>query len=455
MKRKTFKVGVSLLLSSAVVFGTAFTLPQASVPTKAKQQNISGDRIYHDIAWMSNRDNARVAGTEGEHRTAAAIAKRFRKLGLDVKIQKFPFKTFISHGQELTLLSPENKTIEAKTFTYSPSTPEQGLSAEVAFAGLGKPEDFAGVDVKGKIALIQRGELTFYEKVQNAAKAGAIGAILYNNVSGALNGTLGQETDIPAIGLSDVDGKQLQELIAAGKRVSVTMKVKTEILDTYSQNVIGTLKASKKASTKKTLILGAHYDGVDTPAANDNASGTSTMLEVARALSHKKLNMNVKFIAFGAEEAGLVGSEYYVQSLQDKDKANIVGMINMDMVGVGDTFNILTASPDAKSFVADHAAKLADELKLPYERGYSTRSDHAPFEVAGIPVAFVHVSEDPYYHSDEDTLDKIQKDMLKKSGTLVVNLIKEIAGKPKQPVGKPVHGMKEIRGLKHELPAVK
>jgi aminopeptidase YwaD len=455
MKRKTFKIGISLLLSSAVVFGTAFTLPQASVPTKAKQQNISGDRIYHDIAWMSNRDNARVAGTEGEHRTAAEIANRFRKLGLDVKIQKFPFKTFISHGQELTLHSPENKTIEAKTFTYSPSTPEQGLRAEVAFAGLGKPEDFAGIDVKGKIALIQRGELTFYEKVQNAAKAGAIGAILYNNVSGALSGTLGQETDIPAIGLSDVDGKQLQELIAAGKRVSVTMKVKTEILDTYSQNVIGTLKASKKASTKKTLILGAHYDGVDTPAANDNASGTSTMLEVARALSHKKLNMNVKFIAFGAEEAGLVGSEYYVQSLQDKDKANIVGMINMDMVGVGDTFNILTASPDAKSFVADHAAKLADELKLPYERGYSTRSDHAPFEAAGIPVAFVHVSEDPYYHSDEDTLDKIQKDMLKKSGTLVVKLIKEIAGKPKQPVGKPAHGMKEIRGLKHELPAVK
>jgi aminopeptidase YwaD len=455
MKIKTFKVGMSLLLYSAVVFGTAFTLPQATVPTEAKQQNISGDRIYHDIAWMSNRDNARVAGTEGEHRTAAAIAKRFRKLGLDVKVQKFPFKTFISHGQELTLLSPENKTIEAKTFTYSPSTPEQGLSAEVAFAGLGKPEDFAGVDVKGKIALIQRGELTFYEKVQNAAKAGAIGAILYNNVSGALSGTLGQEADIPAIGLSDVDGKQLQELIAAGKRVSVTMKVKTEILDTYSQNVIGTLKASKKASTKKTLILGAHYDGVDTPAANDNASGTSTMLEVARALSHKKLNMNVKFIAFGAEEAGLVGSEYYVQSLQDKDKANIVGMINMDMVGVGDTFNILTASPDAKSFVADHAAKLADELKLPYERGYSTRSDHAPFEAAGIPVAFVHVSEDPYYHSDEDTLDKIQKDMLKKSGTLVVKLIKEIAGKPKQPVGKPAHGMKEIRGLKHELPAVK
>ncbi|AUS08904.1 DUF4910 domain-containing protein [Laceyella sacchari] len=455
MKIKTFKVGMSLLLSSVVVFGTAFTLPQASVPAKAKQQNISGDRIYHDIAWMSNRDNARVAGTEGEHRTAAEIAKRFRKLGLDVKIQKFPFKTFISHGQELTLHSPENKTIEAKTFTYSPSTPEQGLRAEVAFAGLGKPEDFAGIDVKGKIALIQRGELTFYEKVQNAAKAGAIGAILYNNVSGALSGTLGQETDIPAIGLSDVDGKQLQELIAAGKRVSVTMKVKTEILDTYSQNVIGTLKASKKASTKKTLILGAHYDGVDTPAANDNASGTSTMLEVARALSHKKLNMNVKFIAFGAEEAGLVGSEYYVQSLQDKDKANIVGMVNMDMVGVGDTFNILTASPDAKSFVADHAAKLADELNLPYERGYSTRSDHAPFEDAGIPVAFVHVSEDPYYHSDEDTLDKIQKDMLKKSGTLVVNLIKEIAGKPKQPVGKPAHGMKEIRGLKHEFPAAK
>ncbi|MFC7442532.1 M28 family peptidase [Laceyella putida] len=353
------------------------------------------------------------------------------------------------------MLSPGNQAITTKVLSYSPSTPEQGLQAELKFAGLGKVADFAETDVKGKIALIQRGELSFYEKVQNAAQAGAIGAIVFNNTTGMINGTLGQPSDIPALGLSDADGKHLKDLIESGQNVTVSMKVKTEILDTYSQNVIGTHKAAKKAATAQTLILGAHYDGVDTPAANDNASGASTMLEVARVLSSKKLDMNLKFIAFGAEEAGLVGSEHYVNSLKPKDKEKMAGMINMDMVGVGDTFNILTASPDAKSFVADLAEQEAIELNLPHQRGYSTSSDHVPFEEAGIPVAFLHLSDDPNYHTDGDTLDKIQKDLLKKSGTLVANLIRKIAAEPKPLAGKWTSNIKEIHGMKREPMATK
>lgn len=157
------------------------------------------------------------------------------------------------------------------------------------------------------------------------------------------------------------------------------------------------------------FVLGAYYDGVDTPAANDNASGTATMLEVARVLSKKRLDHNIRFIAFGAEEAGLVGSRKYVASLSAEEISNISAMINMDMVGVGDTLYIMTAADGAESFVADEATRLAEEMGLAHGRSWSTRSDHVPFAEAGIPVAFLHYAPDPNCHTDEDTIDKISK----------------------------------------------
>ncbi|WP_279388924.1 M28 family peptidase [Baia soyae] len=426
MKKAIRNTAMGLMLSIPLVFTTAFA---SSVPVQDKghaKPRVSEERIYRDIAWMASKDDARMAGTPGEHQAAKVIAQRFKKLGFDVKMQRFPFTRFESHGAALTVSQPENKSFETAPLTYSPSTPAQGLSADLVYAGLGAESDFASVDVKGKIALIKRGTLTFYDKTQNAAKAGAIGVVIFNNTTGKLGGTLGQQTSIPAIGLTDTDGALLVNMLSGGQKVTTTMKADTEVVNTYSQNVIGTYKA-KNARKAKTLVVGAHYDGVDSAAANDNASGTATMLEVARLASQKKLDMNVRFIAFGAEEAGLVGSEFYAKSLKPEEAANISAMVNMDMVGVGDQLGVMTASANAQSFVADLAVEKAEELQITPNRGFSTRSDHASFEPLGIPVAFLNVGEDPNYHSDQDTLDKIQKPNLKNVGTIVTNLVLDIA----------------------------
>lgn len=438
-------ITVGLFLTFTLLFTTAFS----GLTVNEQSHKLSTERIYQDIAWMASKDDARVAGTEGEWHAAKVIADRFRKLGLKVEIQRVPLTRFVSHGAELKINQPEIRSLNTAPLSYSPSTPNQGITANLVFANLGTESDFATVDVKGKIALIQRGSLTFYDKTQNAAKAGAIGVIIYNNASGIVNGTLGQETAIPALGISDTDGANLVHLLNSSQQVNITMKADTEIIQTYSQNIIGTYQAAKKSDPAKTLILGAHYDGVDTAAANDNASGTATMLEVARLLSKKKLDMNLRFIAFGAEENGLIGSRYYTQSLKPEEIDNIVGMVNMDMVGVGDTINVLTASPNAQSFVADLAVEKAKELNISPSRGWSTRSDHAPFEAVGIPVAFLHVSEDPYYHTDHDTLDKIQKENLRHVGTLVANLMVDIADIPKKVVPTKPEQLKELHLKEH------
>ena len=105
---------------------------------------------------------------------------------------------------------PENKILHADTMDYSPLT---NVSGELVFAGLGYPENFTYRSFNGTIALIKRGELWFYEKVRNAYDAGAIGAIIFNNMPGNLSGTLMNGSEIPAFSLSQADGNYLLELM--------------------------------------------------------------------------------------------------------------------------------------------------------------------------------------------------------------------------------------------------
>ncbi|GGA43646.1 aminopeptidase YwaD [Kroppenstedtia guangzhouensis] len=430
MKGKRVGIVSVLALAIVLVFSTsAYATPPSG---KNPAERVSAERIYGHIAKLADRDNARMTGFEGEHRAADYLVKELKRYGLKVERQTFPILAFRSHGSEVKITTPDEKTLESHTFTYTPATPKGGLTAELADAGLGLPEDFSG-DVKGKIALIQRGEISFFEKAQNAAQAGAVGAIIYNNTEGPVNGTLGEPAQIPVVSLSKEDGEALKSQLTTGQRVEATMVADVELFPSHSQNVIGTIPAQKGPKKAKTIVVGAHYDGVDSAAANDNASGTGTLLELARVLSKEKLHHNVRVIFFGAEEVGLVGSTRYVESLSKGERDNIAAMINMDMVGVGDTIGIMTASETADSFVANLAEELVKKGGHDYERYTSTRSDHVPFEEAGIPTAFLNYHPDPYYHTKEDTPDKISKENLHHMGTLVTRLTHTLADNNKLP----------------------
>ncbi|MGE5630696.1 MAG: M28 family metallopeptidase [Caulobacteraceae bacterium] len=212
-----------------------------------------------------------------------------------------------------------------------------------------------------------------------------------------------------------------------------------EVVYGTSQNVIGTLKADRGNKHNGTIVMGAHIDCVNTPGANDNASGVATMLEAARVLSKEKLAYDIKFAAFGAEEIGLVGSYQYVNSLSEEELSDTVAMINMDMVGVGDTVGVMTVNEDAESFIADLAEAYLDKFGYRHSRSTSSSSDHEAFELSGIPSVFLDVNPDPYYHTDEDSLDKIQLDNLYKVGSLVTAMTYDIA---KTPMPQSFNGLK-------------
>lgn len=446
MKRGLILVLAFMLMMSSAVY--------AAPVHKDIFTEVSSENIYRHIVELTRNDtdNSRVTGFPGELAAANYIAKQFEACGLGVEWSEFPVLAFLSHGADVIV---NGESLEATTFTFTPSTPEGGLNADIVYCGLGLPEDFTDKDVNGKIALIKRGDITFFEKTQNAAAAGAAGVIIFNrdDADEMINGTLGEPTDIPAVALSGIDGRSLAAAIEDGDVQEVTMIADTEMEESSSQNVIGTLKAARGNKAAKTIVIGAHYDGVDVPAANDNASGTATMMEIARVLSSQKLAYNIKFMAFGAEEIGLVGSEQYVTSLTDEELNNIVAMINMDMVGIGDTVGVMTLEEEADSFVADLAEVYLNKFGFEYERSTSSSSDHANFEAAGIPSVFLNYGPDPYYHTDDDTLNKIEWDKLYNMATLVTAMTYDMA---KTPMPEAYNGLKAKANKYHfineELP---
>jgi subtilisin family serine protease len=111
--------------------------------------------------------------------------------------------------------------LEAMGIRFSAPTPAEGITGPIRFAGLGTPEEVAAADLEGAIALIERGDLTFTEKVANAAAAGAVGVLIFNNLPGNYSGTLAGAGAIPALSLSREEGLVLREADSASIRLIV------------------------------------------------------------------------------------------------------------------------------------------------------------------------------------------------------------------------------------------
>jgi hypothetical protein len=173
-------------------------------------------------------------------------------------------------------------------------------------------------------------------------------------------------------------------------------------------NVVGTKTGT--VHPDQVYIVGAHFDSVGNPGADDDASGVATVLETARIISRYDCDYTVRFIAFDCEEVGLIGSKAYVV---DHGSDDILGMVQADMVAHDPGTNLAyvlgrTASDPIKTSLGDAIDEYGDGLTyaimgdLPY-------SDHAPFEAAGFQACLLIESEfsnNPYYHTQQDSLEQ-------------------------------------------------
>jgi len=197
-----------------------------------------------------------------------------------------------------------------------------------------------------------------------------------------------------------------------------------------SSNVI----AVKPGKTDRQIIVGGHYDSVAAgKGADDNASGIGVILEVAEILKDVNTPYTIKFIAFGAEEAGLQGSKVYASKMSEEEIKNTIVMVNLDSLAVGDKMYAY-GNEGKKGWFRDKALQIAKKLKLNMETNPGINpeypagttgdwSDHKYFKDLGISYLYFEATNwelEPYdgytqteldgeiWHTRKDTLEYIE-----------------------------------------------
>jgi len=193
---------------------------------------------------------------------------------------------------------------------------------------------------------------------------------------------------------------------------SVTLNIVNKLIADYqTQNVLGYIPAKRKCKRKKFFVLTAHYDHLGMMGetatfngANDNASGIAMMLTLMKYFSENNPEYSVLFIAFGGEEAGLLGSKYYVENpIVPLNKMKF--LYNVDMMGTGsEGIQVVNSTEHPKEFERLKAInKKYDLVKVIKPRGKAANSDHYWFEEAGVPSFFSYtLGGVTYYHDIQD-----------------------------------------------------
>jgi Zn-dependent M28 family amino/carboxypeptidase len=249
--------------------------------------------------------------------------------------------------------------------------------------------------------------------------------LVFNDSAGALQGVLADAEPVPAATISGDSGQQLLGMLAGGP-VSVNFSVDGQTEQLSATNVIAELPGSRPDAG--TVMFTAHLDSVPAgPGANDNGSGSAVVLELAHELAQRSpadRPMTVRFALFGAEELGLDGSRYYVQSLSDADRQAIRADVNLDMVGVGDAWRF--GGTEDLVQLALGAANDLGQRALPLRGPLSGASDHASFLDAGVPAVFLYRVEDPNYHTAGDVASLVDPGALSQAGTIALKVLDKL-----------------------------
>ncbi|ELU37922.1 aminopeptidase Y [Rhizoctonia solani AG-1 IA] len=414
-KMKAFAATATILcLCSEHVLALPSWLPWPKELTpKAYQESITIDGLMtHAKKWQEFADRAngtRSFGTKGYQLSADYVYDLAKRSGYKVTRQgvKYPQSTIYSQG-----LTVEDKVFGKGQVIYSPATPKEGITASLVLVP-DKPDnvtgagcdvsDYAGLDLVGKIALVARGSCAFAIKSTLAKNAGAAGAIIYNNVanqgpiSSRISYNVSESVPTVMIGLEAAEPfiARLNASESSGPVVA-TLKVDSLVKDVISENIIA---QTLWGNQNNVIHVGGHLDSVPAgPGVNDDGSGSATVAELLVQLAKFKPSKNaVRFSWWTNEEIGLIGSQYYVDSLSDAEKKKIALYINLDMTaspnylyGIHDGDNSagsnnVTPPPGSaaleKLFQDDFESK-----KLPWASyAFTSSSDYDAFLKAGIP----------------------------------------------------------------------
>ncbi len=396
--------------------GAACNVRVNNTPEKLLQcVTLAGVRT-HQAALQAIADangGNRVGGSPGYDASADYAAAVLQAAGYEVTRQAFQFQTFVQLTPSILeqVAPPPVGPIANTIMSYSGSGDVTAPAHSPGGPDGCEASDFAGFPA-GSIALIARTACTFAIKATNAYNAGAAGVVIYNNQAGPLNGTLGTTfmLDIPVTSVTQAVGQQLVNT------PGLALRLKT---DTFrgiatTENVFAETPTGDPSSV---VMVGAHLDSVNAgPGINDNGSGVGAILETARMLARTPVQNRVRFVLWGAEESGLVGSNYYVNSLSQEERDAIALYLNFDMIGSPNHVFFVYDGDDSDGVGAGPGPAGSDEIEkvfegfyqargLPYKgTDFSGRSDYGPFINAGIPAGGVFTGAEGVKTAEEAAL---------------------------------------------------
>jgi len=421
----------------------------------------------------------RKPGTPEDAVTSAYIRDCFRQAGLKLLFedgfQKFEIVADVKSGDKNTLTFDGFSAQPGVDFTPLSFSSSASLSASVVFAGYGfdldldslKWNDYKGIDVKGKWAIILRGDpepekansafLAYGQersKVLTAKDKGAAGILLVSPSDIEKTDVImhmqydksPSDAGIPVFSISRAVADKLlssmnytvatleSEIKENHNPVSLYLEpvvtatsdvVKTRVT---AQNIVGMIEGNDAVLKNEYIVIGAHVDhlgmggegsGSRTPdeiavhnGADDNASGTAGVIEVAHKLYSNRANLkrSFVFVAFTGEEMGLLGSKEFVNK-PPIDLKKVNAMINMDMIGrLNPESNTISIGGTGTSVEADSILKIL-ESDRPFKISHSPDgygpSDHASFYSENLPVFYFSTGAHGEYHTPQDDIDKI------------------------------------------------
>lgn len=448
MKHKILAVlGIVALLAGMVV-----AVASADAPTDTTELR---NAVTEENVWKHLKELQKIANRNGGHRASGSpgydasvdyVAGKLEEAGYVVTEQPFEFLLWeelsmpvLEQTAPYPTVYPPYDIAGFATMEYSGSGDVTALvqpTVDVMIPPGADPNtstsgceesDFAGFTA-GNIALIQRGSCTFFLKAWNAQNAGAVGVIIFNEGqegrTNAFLGTLGGPgVNIPVVGAAFAVGEELYNLSLAGD-VTVHMFVEARTTLVETSNVIGETPGGRD---DRVVVVGAHLDSVPQGAGiNDNGSGVAVILEIALQMAELGIEPvnKVQFGFWGAEESGLIGSEFYVNSL-GKDIKDIALNLNFDMVASptyerfvydGDGSDTETRGPTGSANVEDIFLDYFDSQGLTTApTALDGRSDYQSFADVGIPVGGLFTGAegyDPCYHTPCDNLKNINEQAL-------------------------------------------
>ncbi|GIW13426.1 MAG: aminopeptidase [Tepidiforma sp.] len=354
----------------------------------------------------------RVAGSPAELRAVEYLERTLAGFGYEVERMPFTFDNDPFRVGEVRL---RTTPIEALTLAGSPGGT---VEAPAVYVGLADDAGIAGRDLAGRIAVADRGSLTFAVKYQNVAAAGAVGLVIVNNQPGPFSGNLTLEAAFPVVSVAREDGQPIIEAARRGDTLAIEAPAAGSPTPAY--NVI----ARPPGAAACRIIVGGHFDTVPgAPGANDNASGTANVLELARAFALEGPRPGLCFALFGAEESGLHGSKALVERLRAAGQLPRY-MVNLDVTGIGRRVEVIGDTPAAARALelAAGAGIDAAASTLPPNTG----SDHMSFADAGVEIVFFTSGDFSTIHSPQDVVGAIDRQVLDAVGDLAYLTIADL-----------------------------